>query len=238
MRVSPNLETQARGITAADRSSNTVIEDGLPKMDWEVPKTILQVELQTRAVRKALADYLPGHLAVPVLRHFQGLSALARIAGGLQQQLLDTKAAEAARAERRRRNRRTTTGVGGGPVRPEDVRAMKEKRRVDAIYGMQRELETQLSNERTKIFNKWKRMRPTLRNQGKKSTKRHAVNGGDVLYFPSFVRDSQPQHHHFEQWRERLEEAMETPIDNRHFKHELTTSKTWAAVAASRASWP
>ena len=87
-------------------------------------------------MRKALADYLPGHLAVPVLRHVQGLSALARIVGGLQQQLLDTKAAEAARAERRRRNRRTTTGVGGGPVRPEDVRAMKEKRKVDAIYGM------------------------------------------------------------------------------------------------------
>jgi len=69
------------------------LDDGLPKPDWPVPKTTLQVEQQTLAVCKALAEYLPIHLAEPVLRHFQGLSALARIAGGLEQQLLDTQAA-------------------------------------------------------------------------------------------------------------------------------------------------
>ncbi|KAF2629487.1 hypothetical protein BU25DRAFT_457141 [Macroventuria anomochaeta] len=144
-----------------------IFDDGLPKMDWQVPKSVLEVELQSRAVHKALSNHPPGHLAVPVLRHFQGLSALARIAGGLQQQLLDTQAAESARAERRRRGRRAVQGVVGGPVRPEDVRAMKEQRKLDAIYSIQRELETRLSTERLRIINKWKKLRPTLRNQGK-----------------------------------------------------------------------
>ena len=50
-----------------------------------------------------------GHLAVPVLHRFEGLPALARIAGSLQQQLIDTKAAEPARAEPCPRGRQTTS---------------------------------------------------------------------------------------------------------------------------------
>ena len=126
--------------------------------------------------------------------------------------------------------------MGGGPFYPEMLRAIKEKRKEDAIVSIQRELETRLSNERTKLINKWKRLRPTLRSYGKKLLNRYLNGAAEVLVMPSYGYDRRrEQHWDYPRWKERLDEVMETPIADRRYQFELTTSRQPAAEVAARA---
>jgi hypothetical protein len=140
---------------------------------FHTPKTVRQIQLQAPFVHAALRQHLPRDMAAGVIRHLRGVSALARIAEGLQRELRSTKAAELAKDERRRRKKRALE-VKGGPIYSQDARRMVRQREVNDVARLEAEIAVKRLREVTKIVNKWKRLLPTVRNWGNKYCKRRA----------------------------------------------------------------
>jgi hypothetical protein len=76
-----------------------------------------------------------------------------------------------ARDQRRQRKRRAID-IGGGAIYAEDCRAMVKKRIIDEITAAEQAIKDKKTREVAKIMNRWRRLHPTIRNYGKKYTKR------------------------------------------------------------------
>ncbi|XP_014549944.1 hypothetical protein COCVIDRAFT_117391, partial [Bipolaris victoriae FI3] len=140
---------------------------------WHTPKTVRQIELQEPFVRAVIHQHLPRQVAADVIRHLRGVSALARNAEGFKRELHKTEAAILAKEERRRRKKRVVESKGG-VIYAEDARQMVQQRQVNDLARLEVEIATKRLREATIIFNKWRRIFPTIRNFGRKYTKRIA----------------------------------------------------------------
>ncbi|KAI1676177.1 DDE superfamily endonuclease [Pyrenophora tritici-repentis] len=141
---------------------------------WHTPKTVRQIELQEPFVRAVIRQHLPRQVAADVIRHLCGVSALARNAEGFKRELHKTEAAIIAKEERRRRKKRIVESKGG-VIYAEDARHMVQQRQVNDLARLKVEIATKRLREATIIFNKWRRIFPTIRNFGRKYTKRIAA---------------------------------------------------------------
>jgi len=101
---------------------------------------------------------------------------------------------------------------------------MKVRRREDEIVTMQRDLATKLVTERTRIMNKWKRLRPTLRSHGKKANKRHAAG---VLV--TLLRTQQSSESRVMASRVQLADKLVCSVDERCFRFQITESQAHTA---------
>lgn len=146
---------------------------------WVTPKTVRQIQAQEPFVYAVLREHLPRDVAASVIKHQRGVSAIARIAEGLQRELHHTEAAQLAKGERRRRKRRALE-AGGGPIYSQDARLLVQRRQVNDVARLQQELAARSLREVTTIGNKWKRIRPTIRNWGKRYLKR-AASGVTIM---------------------------------------------------------
>jgi len=141
---------------------------------WHTPKTIRTLNIQEKSVAYTLREKLPRDLAEGIITTLKGSSAIARAAAGLEQALHNTRAAEYAREQRRRRNRRVVD-AGGGPIYAGDCRKMAAARVANEAAKQEAAVAARLQRLLTKRMNTWKKLRPTIRNFGKKSMKRHAT---------------------------------------------------------------
>ncbi|KAJ5022566.1 hypothetical protein J3E73DRAFT_260736 [Bipolaris maydis] len=114
-------------------------------------------------------------VAADVIRHLRGVSALARNAEGFKRKLHKTKAAILAKEERRRRKKRVVESKGG-VIYAEDARQMVQQRQVNDLARLKVEIATKRLREAIVIFNKWRRIFLTIRNFGRKYTKRIAAS--------------------------------------------------------------
>ncbi|KAF1947503.1 hypothetical protein EJ02DRAFT_507934 [Clathrospora elynae] len=175
--VKIDLEQAALVRQALPQNSNTPEPENPAPGDagWHTPKTIRQVQMQETVVRSVLHKHLPCKIAAGVIKHQRGVSALARIAEGLKQELRHTEAAKIAKNERRNRKRRALE-VKGGPVYSQDARKMVQQRQINDVARLENELATKTLREATRTANKLKQLLPTIRNQGSKYCKRAAAD--------------------------------------------------------------
>ena len=83
--------------------------------------------MQEPFVYAVLREHLPRDVATSVIKHQRGVSAIARIAEGLQRELHHIEAAQLAKGERCRRKRRALE-AGGGPIYSQDARSLVQRR--------------------------------------------------------------------------------------------------------------
>ncbi|OCK94882.1 uncharacterized protein K441DRAFT_718252, partial [Cenococcum geophilum 1.58] len=119
-----------------------------------------------RLSKGIVEQWLPSPIAIDIARTLRGGEAQATNSASFQKDLLNTKAAENAREERRKRKRRVVT-AGGGPVYAGEAREMSKKRKVDEIQALDRQSARLKARERQKVFTRWAKLRPTVRNHGK-----------------------------------------------------------------------
>ncbi|KAF5844314.1 hypothetical protein GGP41_004500 [Bipolaris sorokiniana] len=165
-RVKIDLETAQLVRRPQPQGATPEPEDPKPgDATWHTPKTVRQIELQEPFVRAVIQQHLPRQVAADVIRHLRGVSALARNAEGFKRELHKTEAAILAKEERRRRKKRVVESKGG-VIYAEDARQMVQQRQVNDLARLEVEIATKRLREATVIFNKWRRIFPTIRNFG------------------------------------------------------------------------
>jgi hypothetical protein len=176
---------------------------------------------------------LPREVAEDVILTLKGSSAMARNAVGLEQALHRTQAAEHARSERRRRKNRTVD-VGGGAVYAEDCRKMAAQRVINEAAKQEAAVAARHLRALSKRINTWKRIRPNIRNWGKKASKRYAEgltitqNNNKWTYTGPTIKYER------EAWEYRVEDPSRAEIFRRLYENSIQRLESRGKFRADR----